>query len=663
MITVVERHRTGKAPCRGPVPRAWRAAIAVGLALWVGLDGPSGPAPALADPLRPLLVEGRSTVFQRVLSRGNATLHPAPGAAAERSFSPLRPLYVYAVEPGWYRVGPSPNAGPIGWMPAEAVVPWRQNIVGAFTNAVGRNRQILFETEERLRWLLEHEALLDLQPTIVTEAETGEQSSERGVVALEPAEHVDIRERFYTLPILDFVEDLHPLTYEPNLLLQVASVPLQAEPAPRSQPAQDPLEAGIVFVLDTTMSMDPFIEATSTAMQRIVRDLEPDDAGTRFSFGVLSFRDDVDAVPGIEYRTNLRLPLERRDDQSVVIEEIREAARVSTVSTPGFNEDSMAGIEDALELFDWDGRDGERPFDARVIVLVTDAGPKDPRDPFARSDISAAELQREAQDRNIAIMTLHLKTRAGGPAQHAYAEGHYRTLSRFHGSSYYYPIEGGSRDAFEATITRLIESLVAVIEGVREDAPDPPAPDLAPEIVDFGHALRLAYLGRVEGTQAPDLIRGWISERAAENPLALAIEPRLLVSKNELATMAEYLDALVQLGEQITSTEDAEQFFGQVREVIGRMAQNPDSLIATEAETLGGALEFLEDLPYRSQLLTITPEAWMQSAMRRRQILDGLRPKLVQYRKWLFDPEVWTALHEGAPDGEHVFALPFDALP
>ena len=49
--------------------------------------------------------------------------------------------------------------------------------------------------------------------------------------------------------------------------------------------------------------------------------------------------------------------------------------------------------------------------------------------------------------------------------------------------------------------------------------------------------------------------------------------------------------------------------------------------------------------------------------MNRRVILDGMRQKLTQYRKWLLDPEVWTALHEGAPDGEHVFAMPFDVLP
>ena len=127
--------------------------------------------------------------------------------------------------------------------------------------------------------------------------------------------------------------------------------------------------------------------------------------------------------------------------------------------------------------------------------------------------------------------------------------------------------------------------------------------------------------------------------------------------------MAELLDNLVRLGEQSRDTQDAYTFFGQVRGVIADMAQNPDRLVNPDTETLGGALEYLERLPYQSQLLQMTEERWGQSAMLRRSVIDGMRQKLAQYRKWLFDPTVWTALYEGAPDGELVYAMPFDVLP
>jgi hypothetical protein len=182
-------------------------------------------------------------------------------------------------------------------------------------------------------------------------------------------------------------------------------------------------------------------------------------------------------------------------------------------------------------------------------------------------------------------------------------------------------------------------------------------------MVELGRAMQLAWLGARQGTQAPDVIRGWLTDKAVENPAKLAVEPRLLLTKNELATMAELLDNLVRLGEQAQDSGDAYSFFGQVRGVIADMAQNPDRVVNAEADTLGGALEYLEQLPYRSQLLQMTEDRWGQSAMLRRTILDGMRQKLVQYRKWLYDDTVWTALYDGAPDGEHVFAMPFDVLP
>ena len=93
------------------------------------------------------------------------------------------------------------------------------------------------------------------------------------------------------------------------------------------------------------------------------------------------------------------------------------------------------------------------------------------------------------------------------------------------------------------------------------------------------------------------------------------------------------------------------------------MAQNPDLVVNADADTLGGALEFLDRLPYQSQILGMTEQRWAESAMIRRNLIDGIRQKLTQYRKWLFDETVWTALYDGAPDGDYVFAMPFDVLP
>lgn len=639
----------------------WRGGIAVLLALGVAEMAP----PAGAAPQRPLVVEGRKTVYQRVLTRPGAMLRPAPadeaGADAARRYPAFQPLYVYAVRPGWYQVGPSVSAGPEGWVAAAEVVPWKHNIVAAFTNAAGRKRQILFESEAALRRLMESETLAADQDRMLAAIEAGRPDPADGIVAAEPKEFVNIVERLYLMPILDFVQDLHPLTYEDNLLMKVASVPLR-EGGGQTGAISDDFDAGIVFVFDTTRSMGPYIARTQKAVEKIVEELRGTEIGSRVQFGVVGFRDNPGAVPGLEYRTRTLLPLERRRDQTPVIATIRAATKVAVANSPGFNEDSLAGVEDAVELTRWEPAGGD-PFDARIVILITDAGPKDPRDPNARSPIGPAELQRAAQDKGVAVMTLHLQTPAGGEAQHAWAEAQYRALSRFNGNSYYYGISDGSEAAFEATVTRLVTALTDMIREAREERPLLSPQERGQELVDLGRAMRLAWLGRQKGTQAPDIIEGWVSEKAVENPAKLAVEPRLLVTRNEMATMAELLDNLLTLGERARSAEDSDRFFAQVRDVVARMALNPDRLVNPEAETLGGALEFLEDLPYESQLMLTTEERWRQSAMNRRTILDGMRQKLAQYRKWLHDPAVWTALWEGAPDGEYVFAMPFDVLP
>jgi hypothetical protein len=638
--------------------RRW---LAVGIACAGVAPGlPVLPASAQnAD--RPLLVEGRQTVYQRVLTRPDALGYPAPDATATRTYPAFQPLYVYAVKPGWYQVGPSVSAGPEGWVQAGSVVPWKQNIIAAFTNPAGRNRQIMFGSEETLRNLMEHEALRQMQGQMLQEIQAGDIPADRDIVAAEPGEYVNITEKLYLMPILDFVEDLHPLNYESNLLMKVASVPLEDAETPQETRTES-FDAGIVFVFDTTQSMEPFIAKTQSAVEGIIKGMQGTDIGEKVQFGVMAFRDSTEAAPGLEYRTRTLLPLQRRSDQSPVVATIRAATQVATVNSPGFNEDSLAGVEDAIDLTDW-APEGSDPFDARVVILITDAGPKDARDPNARSAIGVKELQRDAQDKGIAIMTLHLQTPAGGEAQHAYAASQYRDLSRFHGETYYYGIEDGSPDAFEGTVTRLVTALTDMIRVARNERPVLSPEDTGEELKNLGLAMRLAYLGRLQGTQAPDVIEGWVSEKAVEDPLVQAIEPRLLVSKNEMATMADLLDRLLTLSEQARGDEDAAEFFTQVRSVVAQMAQNPDRLINTDSDTLGGALEFLEDLPYSSQLMLTTEQRWAQSAMVRRPIIDGMRQKLVQYRKWLLDPDVWTPLYDEAPDGEYVFAMPFDVLP
>ncbi|MEL7012558.1 MAG: vWA domain-containing protein [Pseudomonadota bacterium] len=621
---------------------------------------PSTPAVAQA----PLLVEGTSTVFQRVLTRPATELRDGPDGSLIDRYAAFQPFYVFARQGDWVQIGPSAAKAPIGWSTASDLVDWPHNIVAAFTNPAGRSRQLIFDSEDNLRGLMNHEAMRDVQERLVAEASAGTLEGQQGVISVEPAEFVNIRDDLYVMPILDFVEDLHPMNYEDVLLMQVASINKEEQrtASPVSNDA-DPFDVGIVFVLDTTSSMRNYIALTRRILENTVRQISGNEIGDLVNFAVVGFRDNTEAVPELEYRTRVLTGLERRDDDSPVIGALEEATNVTLASSPGFNEDSLAGIEDAIDLIDWEQEESDgNPVNARYIILVTDAGPKDPRDPNARSPIGPAELQAEAEERNMAIMTLHLKTPAGS-GTHEYAASAYRELSRFRGRDFYFPIEGGSEEAFEGVASRLVTAITDHVRKVQGEEPVLSEAETDEKLTGLFEAMELSWQGARKGTQPPDVIKGWVSDKAVEAPLALAIEPRLLVTKNEMATMAELLDQLTRLAEQSVDAQDMQTFYGQIRTAIEQVVTNPDRLTDVNAETLGGSLEYLERLPYRSTILRMNEERWLQSAMMRRDIVDGLRQKLTQYRKWLFDPDVWTVPYDGAPDGEHVYAMPFDVLP
>ncbi len=344
--------------------RVWQGVLRIGSGLVAALV--LSAAIAMADTPRPLLVEGKSTVYQRVITRPGAELYSMPNGPEDRVYPAFQPLYVFERNGDWLSVGPSASRLPDGWVKTDTVLPWKHNIVGAFTNAAGRKRQLMFDTEDRLRAIMSNEALPQVQDRLLSEVSAGILDASEGVVAAEPQEYVNIQDNLYLMPILDFKQDLSPLNYDSLLLMQLASVPLHekaAAPVAASAPKDD-FDVGIVFVLDTTQSMGPYITRTEKALENVVSQIEGTDVGKLVNFGVVAFRDNVEAVPGLEYRTKELVPMKRRTDQTEVLNAITHAAQTATVSSPGFNEDSLAGVEDAIMNTDWDA--GRRP-DQRAL--------------------------------------------------------------------------------------------------------------------------------------------------------------------------------------------------------------------------------------------------------------------------------------------------------
>ncbi|MEL6209316.1 MAG: vWA domain-containing protein, partial [Pseudomonadota bacterium] len=493
---------------------------------------------------------------------------------------------------------------------ADAVVEWKQNIVAAFTNPAGRERQLLFESKEALDTLLNlqapvstaqayREAAVAAAAQAAEDASVSIEPSEGGVVSVEPEVHIDVEQEFYILPILDWLDELHPQSVEPYLQLKVASLPLQ-EAEENETGGIVNYQAGIVFLIDTTQSMQPYIDEAAEAMAALVQQIRANELGSRINFGVYGFRDNPAAADGIEYRVKEYLPLERREDQQPVVDTLR-AMEVARVNTPGFNEDSIAAVDKALRDIPWT----DRGFGGKYIILLTDAGPKAPGDVNALLEDNAEGINSFATtSAGASILTIHLQTQEGR-ANHAYAEREYRKLSRFGQDVLYYPIEEGDAASYSAQVNSIAEFVTSAVEDAMNGElanPDEAETEEEAALARVTLAMQLAFLGETEGGGAPDLFEAWTADASIEDASIVALEPRLLITKNELSTLSDVVQAAISAGEDTRSGGNAGDFFDQLQGAMARMSQNPDVLTNSEFETLGEAFgEFMERLPYRSR--------------------------------------------------------------
>jgi serine/threonine-protein kinase PpkA len=630
---------------------------------------------------------GKAGLYQRVLTRPGATLTGRPGDPDPKAqpMPPLSVLYVYAREgaggQGWIEVGTAAKNGAQGWLPAAQAIDWRQTLTVAFARTANRAPALFFKDRDGLTGLLESERSVKEAEGLRAVIASGRIPAGFPVIAEEPSTYVDPNRQFYLLPILDFREvDLE--SGHRAMLLNVAAVTLEAgdpdllpaEPGSTRGPAASArlpdYRAGIVFVIDTTTSMGPYIDRTRAAVRRIYDRLKDSSSGGALSFGLVAFRDNTDAVPGLAYVSRVAATLKDGRDPAEFLARVSQVQEAK-VASKGFDEDAFAGIYDAIEQMDWRGYAG------RFVVLITDAGARDAKDPLSRTHLGPERLRIMAQEKDqvsgggkIAIATLHLLT-PEGRSDHAKAAAQYRTLSRFgDAGDLYFPVEGGSVAAFGTQVDALTDALLKHLEAIRSgqliQVPQgPQTTEVERKTALVGRAMQLAYLGREQGSRAPRLIDAWVSDRDLSDPAQKTLEVRVLLTKNQLSDLQETLEAIFKAGEGTFMAP--KDFFGQLRGAAAALARSPDQVSQVQVGRLGDLGQvgaWLDDLPYTSQIMNLTEIRWLsRSYAEQQEVLDAIEEKIRLYRRIHDETDRWIDLSPGAPKGESVTTLPLDALP
>lgn len=643
------------------------SSIVLALVVTLALAVMALTAVAQAQVQRPLVQEGKTALYQRVIATPGAMLVPdLSEPSATRGIPPFSTFYVYdRREDGnrsWLQVG-TDSAGTIdGWLDGDQAFDWNQTLTVAFRDPAQHGRVLLFGDRDALKTLLD-ENDADTYRRLRAQAAEGA-AADSPVVAIQPEHDVDIRRNFYLVPILDHEDVL--LGGQQGRLLRVASVPLQD-----SALIAETYRTGIVFVIDSTVSMKPYIDATRAVMQRVYRSIEAEELADRVSYGLVEFRDNVEAAPGLGYVTRKVASLADAGSGAEFLSRIA-AVEPASVSSEGFSEDAYAGVLEAIRSADWND------FYARYVILITDAGPRAADDPLSATGLDAASLQRLAADQDIAVGVFHLKTDAGRD-YHDYAEDEYRRLAAVSEiGNLYYPVRAGDVDDFESALSTLTDAITAQVRAAASGQPPALKPDTAAEtelaafeqaVSRLGYGLRMRYLRERSGEGVPSLFNAWVADRDFDDPGQRALDVRVLLTRDQLSDLHEVLRQVLITAEEGTLAPD--DFLDELKSLAASVSRDPQAA-RTATRTVGGESladlgymrEYLEGLPYRSEVMYLDLGIWEEwPAQRQFEFVNQLDSKVAYYRALHDNVDLWVSLDGGPVDGDSVYPLLLEALP
>jgi serine/threonine-protein kinase PpkA len=257
----------------------------------------------LAQAQQPLPMEGKTSLYQRVLVRQTTPRLDAPQGTPSQIIPPLQALFVYAKDRDWVQVGYDDAGTDLFWVAAVDTTEWRQNIVATLEGSENVGRLLFFANEDAVFNAVESEdparVAGQMRDTAIAAEQGGAPSED--IVALGPRATPDLRQNLYVMPILSSEEAILESNGAYVNVLKVAvaranpgGAPPNAAPdtgritqAPVALPDLDrtAFKAGVVFVVDTTISMEPYIRGTRAALEEVYRSLATSDVGGRCRSG------------------------------------------------------------------------------------------------------------------------------------------------------------------------------------------------------------------------------------------------------------------------------------------------------------------------------------------------------------------------------------------
>ncbi len=641
---------------------------------------------------RPVLVEGKKNLFLRILTRPHSVIYSAKDEQSpivQGNVPPFQPYYAYVVPSraeadirrGWYEVGTDDRGTITGWMKAEDVFEWRQTLCLAYSHPEGRQPVLFFENRENLEKIVsdssaERVASVENIYSIIDQA--GDIPAGFPVISREPSRYVDMEKEFYLLPILAYT----PQRFEnrEGRLLKVASVVMTGEDAReqsdiRSNPryrdeasrsisniAPETLQnltMDVVWVIDTTLSMQPYIDKTLEAVEHASSQLAATGsaASEKIHFGIWGYRDSIQDTPGLEYITKNYAP-----DQLLPIGPFRDVLRkvkaAEVTSGAEWDQDVFTGMSDAISRTGW------RREAARFVILVGDAPGHESGHPKNASKFNAERVRALADERNVFVFSLYIVDKRAKRYQEK-GERQFSIMSANPGVAEpaVTSVPSNAADFLNQTkeITqRLISTISQTAQGQPVMVLNSPSGNVIEQTI---RAALVEWIGSETSTRAPRDVVGWVADKDLIQPAIQALDIKLLISKRQLSALTEALHSIIRYAERVEGP--SRDFFDRLQAAVATQARDPGQFphIQTLAES-GAIPEFLQGLPYTSRVMDMTREKWQNMAADDQSaFLNDLRGKIAYYEHIHDMPDLWVQVSPGDDPDDFLHPLDFSQLP
>ncbi len=672
----------------------------------------------------PIKIEGKKLLSLRVLARPFSNIYKdksVESGIVQSDVPAMQPFYVYTrpsaedleLEAGWYEIGSNSQGKVVGWMRSKDVFEWKQTMCLVYTHPEGRKPVLMFDSKSTIKKIIEStdEERAKSVLKLYTAIDDNNISENFPIKSVEPKRAVDIQKEFYLLPILDF-EAVDFGNREARLVklaavtnaragardesdIRKSKIYLNDAIAPSmviSKKKLQGLNVDVIWVFDTTVSMRPFIKDTLDVIRETSMKMAENGHNITYNFGAWGYRDSVEDIPKIGYTTkNYTQELVGIKDFTEVLSNVN----VTLVDSVDFPEDMFSGVSDAMEKTVWSKES------IKLIILIGDAPSHKVNHKWNLSGQNEETLRSLADDSGIYIVSIHLEN-PKAKRFNALAKTQYKVLAVNPGSkegdSAFLEVLTTDKEAFKKGADDLtrgfsnnMKELFRVTESVEVqtqlNAEKNGEPSFSNEnkLVDVDkviakdnnasaskatnianrtfRAAMIQWIGSQTEAKAPRDIVAWAIDKDLENSDIPSLEVRLLINKRQLDSLATVIQSIIRAG--FTGQIAGEDFFTSLQAATATIARDPNMVKqAKRMADTGLVPEFLEGLPYQSQLMAINNELWSSwGADEQNEFINALDAKVEAYKKIHNTPEGWIPLNKGDDIDEYVYPISLDLLP